>query len=281
MKPAYIGTYESGELDEKIEILDSMLEECELCARRCGVNRKKGEKGYCRSGHELIVSSAHPHFGEEDVLVGIYGSGTIFLTNCNLRCCFCQNYDISHLGYGRKISEEELANMMLSLQSRGCHNINFVTPTHFTPQIVKGIKIAIERGLDVPIVYNCGGYESVDTLRVLEGIIDIYMPDMKYGDEEHAKKYSDAENYFEVCKKAVKEMHRQVGVLKTDERGIARRGLLIRHLVMPNGVAGSEHVLRFIAEEISKDSYVNIMAQYRPMLSAYMYEGINRPIRMG
>ena len=264
-KPVYLETYEKGEIDEKIEALEDILNECKLCPRECGVNRNKGEKGYCRSDRHLMVSSVHPHFGEEDVLVGTHGSGTIFLTNCNLGCVYCQNYDISHLGYGARMTEEELAESMLFLQRKGCHNINFVTPTHFTPQIVKAIKIAVERGLRIPIVYNCGGYESKKTIELLEGIIDIYMPDIKYSDGRNAAKYSNAPDYFEVCKEAVKEMHRQVGVLKTDERGIAWRGLLIRHLVLPNNIAGSREVLKFVAEELSKDSYVNIMLQYRPM----------------
>ncbi|MBE0516193.1 MAG: radical SAM protein, partial [Methanophagales archaeon] len=239
-----------------------------------------GETGYCKSGNELMVSNVHPHYGEEAVLVGTYGSGTIFLTNCNLGCIYCQNYDISHLGYGQRVTEEELAQSMLSLQKRGCHNINFVTPTHFIPQIVKALKIAIENGLHVPLVYNCGGYESKSTIALLDGIVDIYMPDIKYGDEESAKKYSNAPDYFVVCKAAVKEMHRQVGDLTVDERGIAVRGLLIRHLVLPNRVAGSAEVFKFIATGLSKESYVNIMIQYRPMYRAYEYKELNREIKM-
>jgi putative pyruvate formate lyase activating enzyme len=278
--PVYLETYESGELDERIVKLEGILNECKLCPRECGVNRNKGEKGYCKSDKHLMVSSVQPHFGEEDVLVGSHGSGTIFLTNCNLRCIYCQNYDISHLGYGQRMTEEELAFNMLSLQTRGCHNINFVTPTHFTPQIVKATKIALEKGLRIPIVYNCGGYEAKSTIELLDGFVDIYMPDIKYGDVENAKKYSNAPDYFEVCKEAVKEMHRQVGDLTVDERGIAVRGLLIRHLVLPNGLAGSAEVLKFIATEISKESYVNIMLQYRPMYKAYEYKELNRGIKM-
>ena len=279
MRPAYLELCESGEIETRIKELYAMLSDCELCPRRCGVNRLKGEVGFCRSSAKLKVASAHPHFGEEEVLVGTHGSGTIFLSNCNLGCVFCQNYDISHLGVGYEVSEAELAEMMLELQRLGCHNINFVTPTHFTPQIVAAIKIAAERGLRVPIVYNCGGYESVQTLRLLEGIIDIYMPDIKYSRSESAEKYSKAKDYFEVCKSAVREMHRQVGDLVTDERGIALRGLLIRHLVMPNDVAGSEEILRFVAE-LSKNSYINIMFQYRPMFKAYEYEEINRTVKI-
>ena len=278
MRPAYLELCKSGEIETRIKELYAMLSNCELCPRRCGVNRLKGEVGFCRSSAKLKVASAHPHFGEEEVLVGTHGSGTIFLSNCNLGCVFCQNYDISHLGVGYEVSEAELAEMMLELQRLGCHNINFVTPTHFTPQIVAAIKIAAERGLRVPIVYNCGGYELVQTLRLLEGIIDIYMPDIKYSRSESAEKYSKARDYFEVCKSAVREMHRQVGDLVTDE-GIAVRGLLIRHLVMPNDVAGSEEILRFVAE-LSKNTYINIMFQYRPMFKAYEYEEINRTVKI-
>jgi len=278
--PVYLETYESGVLDERIEKLEAILNECKLCPRECGVNRNKGEKGYCKSDKHLMVSSVQPHFGEEDVLVGSHGSGTIFLTHCNLRCIYCQNYDISHLGYGQRMTEEEFAFNMLSLQKRGCHNVNFVTPTHFTPQIVKALKIAIEKGLRIPIVYNCGGYEAKSTIELLDGIVDIYMPDIKYGDVENAKRYSNAPDYFDRCKEAVKEMHRQVGDLKVDESGIAYRGLLIRHLVLPNGIAGSAEVLKFVATEISKEAYVNIMMQYRPMYKAHEYKELNRGIKM-
>jgi putative pyruvate formate lyase activating enzyme len=275
--PKYIELYESGELDERVELLWEKLRECKLCPRGCGVNRLAGEKGFCRSGEALMVSSFGPHFGEEPELVGIGGSGTIFLTNCNLGCLFCQNYDISHLGYGEEITAEGLSKMMLSLKKRGCHNINFVTPTHFVPQILKGLKYAIEGGLDLPLVYNCGGYEEVSTLRLLEGIVDIYMPDAKYWDPKMSQRYAHAPDYPEVMRKALKEMHRQVGDLRIED-GIAKRGLLVRHLVMPEGVAGTEGIMSFIADELSKDTYVNIMAQYRPMYRALEDLLINRPI---
>jgi putative pyruvate formate lyase activating enzyme len=278
--PAYLETYETCEFKERIDKFMAILNECHLCPRACGVNRNRGETGYCKSDNHLMVSSVQPHFGEEDVLVGTHGSGTIFLTNCNLGCLYCQNYDISHLGHGQRMTEEELARNMLRLQRMGCHNINFVTPTHFTPQIVKALKIAIEDGFHVPIVYNCGGYESKSTIALLDGIVDIYMPDIKYGDEESARKYSNAPDYFAVCKEAVKEMHRQVGDLTVDERGIAVRGLLIRHLVLPNDLAGSAKVFEFIATEISEESYVNIMRQYRPMYKAYEYEELNRGLKI-
>jgi putative pyruvate formate lyase activating enzyme len=275
MNPIYLSTYAHRQLDERIENLYRILENCELCPRKCRVNRLKGERGYCRSGRQLTVSSYGPHFGEEEPLVATGGSGTIFLTNCNLLCVYCQNYEISHLGCGTPESEEAVANYMIDLQRRSCHNINLVTPTHFTPQLVKAIATAIPNGLQIPIVWNCGGYENVETIRLLDGIVDIYMPDIKYGSADSAREYSNAPDYFQRCKEAVREMHHQVGDL-TIEEGIARRGLLIRHLVLPNNAAGSKEVLKFIAEEISKNTYVNIMDQYRPMHRAYEYEKLRR-----
>ena len=275
-EPSYLKLYESGELDERIERLNKILESCELCPRRCRVNRLEVKKGVCRSGKELMVSSYGPHFGEEKPLVGTGGSGTIFLSNCNLLCVYCQNYEISHLGHGEVRSESQVANYMISLQNRGCHNINFVTPTHFAPQLVKATKLAIGTGLKIPIVWNCSGYENVEIIKLLAGVVDIYMPDIKYSQSKPAKKYSNAPDYFERCKEAVREMHRQVGDLNLDERGIAYRGLLIRHLVLPNDLAGSERVLKFIAEEISTNSYVNVMSQYRPAGRAHQYEELSR-----
>ena len=267
---SYIDLYKRGELDQRIEALYEMLKTCELCPRSCGKKRLEGEWGFCRSGKELMISSFGPHFGEEAPLVGMGGSGTIFLTNCNLGCVYCQNYEISHHGVGQEISTEDAAEMMVGLQRRGCHNINLVTPTHFTPQLVKASRCAIDRGLRIPIVYNCGGYEKPETIRLLEGIVDIYMPDIKYGSKDPAKKYSNAPDYFDRCREAVKEMYRQVGDLKI-ERGIAYRGLLVRHLVLPNGLAGSDEVLRFISH-LSKDTYINIMDQYRPEGESWKYE---------
>jgi len=278
--PCYLENYASGELDARIEQLTAILSECTLCPRACRVDRTKDELGYCKAGYRLMVSGVHPHYGEEDVLVGTRGSGTIFLTHCNLGCLFCQNYEISHLGIGQLITEEEFAASMLRLQELGCHNINFVSPTHFTPQIVSALRIAIEQGLRIPLVYNCGGYESSRTIELLDGIVDIYMPDIKYSDPEVAKRYSNAPDYFEACKAAVKEMHRQVSDLIVDERGIAVRGLLIRHLVLPHGLAGSPEVLKFIATELSTESYVNIMLQYRPIFRASEYEELNRAITL-
>ena len=247
--PSYIRLYQKGELRRRINLLKEFLKECRLCPRQCGVNRLDGEVGVCQAGSEMMVSSAFAHFGEEPPLVGHHGSGTIFLTHCNLRCIFCQNYDISHLKSGEQITSSDMARVMVRLQEMGCHNINFVTPTHYVPQIVASLPEAIEKGLRLPIVYNCSGYESIEVIRLLEGVVDIYMPDVKYLDEEHSKRFSNAPDYPEVIKKILKEMHRQVGDLATNSKGIAERGLLIRHLVMPNGVVSSEAVLKFIAEE--------------------------------
>lgn len=290
-QPGYLKLLATGELDKRIDTLYRILESCELCPRKCRKNRLRGEKGECTAGAELMVSSYHAHFGEEAPLVGrgggliiadkfgltpAGGSGTIFLTNCNLRCIYCQNYEISHLGEGQEVSIDEVAEMMLTLQKRGCHNINLVTPTHYAPQLAKAIRVAAANGLYLPIVWNCGGYENVRVIKLLAGIIDIYMPDIKYGDAGPAEKYSNAPDYFARCQEAVKEMHRQVGDLKIDQRGIAYQGLLIRHLVLPNGLAGTERVLNFIAREISSNSYVNIMGQYRPMGEAYKYQELSR-----
>lgn len=275
--PIWIENYHI--IDERVDKLYDILRECWLCPRKCGVNRLKGEKGYCRSGKELMVSSATPHFGEEDVLVGSGGSGTIFLTNCNLRCIFCQNYDITHLGRGKIVEIQEFADLMIYLQRIGTHNINFVTPTHYTPFIIDSLRVAYKKGLRLPLVYNCSGYENVEVIKLLDGLIDIYMPDFKYGENSYAKRYSNVDDYFERACESLKEMHRQVGDLYV-ENGIAYRGLLIRHLVMPNNTASSEKVLQFIANELSKDSYVNIMAQYRPCYLSRNFKEINRRISL-
>ena len=276
--PSYIRLFEKGDLQQRIRLLKEFLKECRLCPRECGVNRLDGEVGACQAGLEPMVSSAFPHFGEEPPLVGYHGSGTIFLTHCNLRCIFCQNYDISHLGNGEPMTSSDMARVMVRLQEMGCHNINFVTPTHYAPQIAASLPEAIEKGLRLPIVYNCSGYESIEVIRLLEGVVDIYMPDAKYMDQDHSKQFSNAPDYPEVIKKVLKEMHRQVGDLTGNSKGIAERGLLIRHLVMPDGAASSEAVLKFIAEEISVHSYVNIMDQYRPEYKAHEYPEINRRI---
>lgn len=276
-QPSYIKLHHSKQLSRRAKLLNQILTSCRLCPRECLVNRLNNELGFCRSGKEVVVSSIFPHFGEEAELVGQKGSGTIFFTNCNLGCLYCQNFEISHLREGRIITKEDLAEGMLYLQKIGCCNINFVTPTHFVPQIVEAIELAVIQGLNLPLVYNCGGYESVEVLKLLEGIIDIYMPDIKYSDKHSAKKYSNAEDYFERAKEAVLEMHRQVGDLEI-KNGLTEKGLLVRHLVLPNGASGSLKVLEFIAKEISKNTFVNIMDQYRPCFRADEFPEINRGI---
>jgi putative pyruvate formate lyase activating enzyme len=265
-------------LQDRVVRALSLLESCDLCPRRCGVNRLLDEHGYCRTGRLARVASYAPHFGEEPPLVGSAGSGTIFFSGCNLSCVFCQNYEISQLDQGREVSAVALAQMMLALQRKGCHNINFVTPTHIVPQILEALGLAREKGLNVPLVYNSGGYDSVDTLRLLEGIFDIYMPDAKYGSDEPALKYSQAPQYTEVMKSALREMHRQVGDLVLDEEGIAVRGLLVRHLILPEGAGGTAEVVSFLAEEISSNTYLNIMPQFRPEYKACRFPELSRPI---
>jgi len=275
---AYLDLYRSGKLKERIEAAKSLLQSCHLCPRHCGINRLEGKVGQCRTPAEAVVSSYGPHFGEETPLVGRHGSGTIFFANCNLRCLFCQNYSISQMGQGEKVSQEELARMMLSLQNQGCHNINLVSPTHVVPQILEALEVAAGSGLRLPLVYNSGGYDLVQTLNILDGVVDIYMPDMKYSDERIARELSGIENYPSVNRAAVKEMHRQVGDLMLNEEGIAQRGLLVRHLVLPNKLAGTEGVVNFIGEEISPNTYVNIMDQYHPCYKAYDMPGLARRI---
>ncbi|MCS7281623.1 MAG: radical SAM protein [Desulfobacterota bacterium] len=279
-EPAYLRLQLSGELKSRGEALWEIMSSCELCPRRCGVNRIKGKSGFCKApGATLVISAFHPHFGEERPLVGYGGSGTIFFTHCNLRCVFCQNFEISHLGRGSKATIEELAEMMLALQKIGCHNINLVTPTHYSPHIVKALDIACKKGLRLPIVYNTSGWERLEILKILDGIVDIYLPDFKYWESDKASKYSQgASSYPELTKIAILEMHRQVGVAKPEKDGIIRRGLIIRHLVMPNGVAGSEKVMEWIAQNLPKDTYVNIMAQYTPLYKAFDYPEISRRI---
>ena len=261
----------------KIKRAYKLLESCRICPRNCGVNRLKGEIGFCKAGLKPMVSSFHAHFGEEPPISGCSGSGTIFFTHCSLRCVFCQNHPISHLAEGQEVSIEELADMMLKLENQGCHNINFVTPTHYMPQILDAVSMARNKGLRLPLVYNCGGYESLEALEILDGIIDVYMPDMKYSNDAVSKKYSFAPDYFSVSKRAVKEMYKQVGGL-TIEKGIASRGLLIRHLVMPDNIAGSEAIFDFIARDLSLNTYVNIMAQYYPCHLAFRFPEISKRI---
>ena len=277
-EPAYLGTYRRGVLRKRIGAAYSVLRSCRICARECGVNRLKGETGFCQTGKYPVISSYSPHFGEEDPLVGTGGSGTIFMTHCNLLCVFCQNYDISHEGQGRTLAVAALSEMMMRLQAMGCHNINFVTPSHVVPQILAALPRAIDRGLRVPLVYNTGAYDSVETLRLLDGIFDIYMPDFKFWDPDLSQKYLQAGDYPEVARRAVLEMHRQVGDLELDERGVARKGLLIRHLVMPGCVKDTAAVMKFLAGEVSQRTYVNVMAQYRPCGEARKFPELARSL---
>ncbi|MGO9952666.1 MAG: radical SAM protein [Dissulfurispiraceae bacterium] len=265
-------------MNESIGKAISMLKNCRLCPRQCEIDRLQDERGNCRTGRAAMVSSYNPHFGEEDPLVGTNGSGTIFMTNCNLNCVFCQNWDISHLSEGREVNTIALADMMLSLQRRGCHNINFVTPTHVVPQILEALPYAIEGGLDVPLIYNTSGYDSVESLKLLDGIFDIFMPDFKLWDPEKSRKYLQAPDYPEIAREALKEMHRQVGYLTHNGNGIAVRGILLRHLVMPGGVAEIREIMRFIAGQISPDTYVNIMDQYHPCGNARKYPSLDKRI---
>lgn len=278
--PAY-RKLSSAEIWDKVKHAKDILKECILCPRNCRVNRTAGEVGFCRTGDKPFVASWGPHFGEERPLVGSSGSGTIFFSFCNLGCIYCQNWTISHLGEGEEISFEKLASVMMHLQETGCHNINLVTPTHQMPMILHSIAIASEKGLNIPIVYNSGGYESIELLKILDGVVDIYMPDFKYSDPLMALKYSKAEDYPEKAKAAIKEMHRQVGDLVIDKRDVALRGLLLRHLVLPSGIAGTKEIVRFIAEEISKNTYINIMDQYYPCYKAFNHPPLDRRITTG
>lgn len=276
--PGYLNLKEK-EFDKRIEKAYKLLSPCEVCPRKCGVNRLEGEKGFCRSGEEVIISSYNAHFGEEPPLVGHFGSGTIFFTHCNLKCVYCQNYPISQLGNGNVVSLPELAKIMLALQKRKCHNVNLVTPTHFVPQILKSLKLAIEMGLSIPIVYNTSGYESVNTLKLLESVVDIYLPDARYADNQIALEYSSAPGYFEIMKKALKEMYRQVGDLILDEAGAALSGLIVRHLVLPKSLSGTRKMMQFIAREISPHTYISLMAQYFPAYQADQFPLLSKKIK--
>jgi putative pyruvate formate lyase activating enzyme len=277
-EPAYMTLYRSGELQRRAEAAIASLAECLVCPRDCGVNRLADKTAACKTGRYARVGSYFPHFGEEDCLRGWRGSGTIFFSWCNLRCVFCQNFDISQDGEGADVRPRQLAAMMLDLQKRGCHNINFVTPEHVVPQILEALPIAVEGGLRLPLVYNTSAYDSMASLAHMDGIIDIYMPDFKFWDERLSLRYLKARDYPDAARRVVKEMHRQVGDLSFDEHGLARRGVLVRHLVMPGEIAGSAEIMRFLAEEVSPNTYVNVMAQYYPAgkVSAEKYEEINR-----
>jgi putative pyruvate formate lyase activating enzyme len=278
IEPAYITTFKEGLLKKKTVKAYSLLKSCVLCPRRCGVDRVAGETGTCKTAGRAWVSSYNPHFGEEEPLVGTHGSGTIFFTHCNLMCLFCQNFEISHEGVGQEVSDAELAGIMLSLQNQGCHNINFVSPSHVVPQILSAVEIAVQHGLSVPLVFNTGGYDRVSTLKLLEGVFDIYMPDFKFWDSGVAESACQAADYPEVARSALIEMHRQVGDLIIDDAAVARRGLLVRHLILPEGLAGTREIMRFIAQKISPDSYVNVMSQYRPCGRAGELDGFKSPL---
>ena len=278
-RPGYARLEDRGKLASRVEDALAVFEECRLCPRECGVNRSAGETGFCRSTSKVVVYSAHPHFGEEVSLVGEKGSGTIFLSNCNLRCVFCQNWPISHEGRGKESGDDQLADLMLYMQLIGCHNINLVTPTHVMPNILNATRIALLKGLQIPLVYNTSGYESVEMLKLLDGIVDIYLPDLKFMAAKEAELYmAGAADYPAMGKSALLEMHRQVGLHTTDKNGVAVRGVMIRHLVMPNRVAGTEEFVRWVAANLPKSTYINIMHQYHVDYKAFEYPKIQRSI---
>jgi putative pyruvate formate lyase activating enzyme len=279
-EPAYLNLHRSGELRRRAEQATERLRHCLVCPRNCGVDRLADRTAACKTGRYARVSSYFPHFGEEDCLRGWRGSGTIFFSLCNLRCVFCQNFDISQAGEGMETRPVRLAGMMLELQAMGCHNINFVTPEHVVPQILEALPLAVEAGLRLPLVYNTSAYDSLDSLQLMDGIVDIYMPDFKFWDERLSLLYLKAKDYAEAARRAIREMHRQVGPLTLDERGLARRGVLVRHLVMPGEIAGTREIMRFLAEEVSPDTYVNVMGQYYPAgkVGPERYAEINRRV---
>jgi putative pyruvate formate lyase activating enzyme len=278
-EPSYLNLYEQGHLKQLADDLEERAFSCSLCPHDCGVDRSRVKNGRCRSGLLPVISSWSPHFGEEAPLVGRKGSGTIFFTNCNLSCIFCQNYDISALGHGKEVSYRDLAMMMISLQEQGCHNINFVTPTHMVYAITRALLTAVSRGLHLPLVYNSGGYDSVETLRLMKGVFDIYMPDFKYSDADTGYKLSGIKNYPEIAKGAVSEMYSQVGDLEADEAGVAYKGLLVRHLVLPNNLAGTRDAVDFLAG-LSRNTYLNIMDQYRPEYRAREHLALRRRVTL-
>ncbi|PIZ55922.1 radical SAM protein [bacterium (Candidatus Torokbacteria) CG_4_10_14_0_2_um_filter_35_8] len=277
-RPSYLSLYKSGELQKRKNRLLKTLEKCTLCPRKCKVNRVKGEKGFCKAGLMPKVNTAQLHFGEEPPISGRKGSGTIFFSHCNMRCVYCQNFPISHLGYGEEVSSKKLAQMMLNLQSQKAHNINLVSPTHFVPQIIEALEIAILKGLKIPLVYNTNGFDSIKTLKLLDDIFDIYLPDMKYTDSKNSQKYSQTPNYFYYNKKAIGQMHRQVGNPVFTQNRVIKKGLIVRHLVLPNNISDSKKVFKFLASKISKKVYVSLMAQYYPTYKAEKYPKVSRRI---
>jgi putative pyruvate formate lyase activating enzyme len=277
-RPGYLHLLETGELYQRVGEATLQLENCEMCAVRCGANRRAGELGRCHTGELARLSSYGPHMGEESVLRGSSGSGTLFFGGCSLHCQFCQTFDISQTRAGKEVKADDLAQIMLELQEYGCHNINFVTPDHVVPQILQAVLIAAKKGLEIPLVWNSGGFDSLDSLRLLDGVIDIYQPDMKYSSAQAARRYSRVNDYPLINQDVVREMYRQVGDLVLDETGVAQRGLLVRHLVLPNGLAGTQEIVRFLADEISPNTYLNIMGHYRPAFQAHLYASLNRPV---
>jgi putative pyruvate formate lyase activating enzyme len=279
--PSYVSLLNSGEFEKRILSVESLISNCNSCPRSCLVNRGKGELGYCKSGYMPVVSSYGTHFGEEPVLSGENGAGNIFFGNCNLKCAFCQNYEISQNWIEEtkhEISYDRLADIMIELQNKNCHNIGLVSPTHFSVQIIKSIYLAAKKGLRLPIIYNSNGYDSVELLKLFDGLIDIYLPDFKYGNNDYGNKYSNVPDYFDQAKKTIKEMYAQVGDELVFEGNVMVRGLIIRHLVLPNGLAESEQVFKFIAEELSKNISVSLMSQYFPANKAHEDNLINRTL---
>ncbi len=276
--PSYISLYKSGKLKKRAVLLERILSACTLCPRECGVDRKKGEKGVCGASDTVRIAKAVPHFGEEPPVSGTNGSGTIFFSFCNLQCRFCQNYQISHEALGQDISEAALAREMISLQEKGCHNINLVSASHFLPQIINALCLAVEKGFCLPIVYNTNGYENIKTLKLLSGIVDIYLPDVKYSDNRAAEKYSSAKNYPHINMLAVKEMFDQAGHLQLDDKGIAVKGLIVRHLVLPKKLSGTKNILQNLKKSIGTDLSISFMSQYKPRHKAEKYKALKTPL---
>lgn len=276
--PAYLESFDNSALKAKIKQAYELLESCTLCPHKCKVNRIEGQKGICKTGIDPLVCSYMPHHGEEPAISGGKGSGTIFFSFCNLRCAYCQNYRFSQEGEGEAVAPEKLSEIMLSLQNRGCHNINLVTPTHVMPQILKALYLAVEKGLNIPLVYNTSGYELAEIIKILNGIVDIYLPDMRYTDNENAIKYSNAPNYPRFNQEAVLEMYKQAGENIFNENGIIQKGLIIRLLVLPNNISATQKAIQFISEKLSKNVYVSLMSQYHPYHKAHNYPEISRCI---
>jgi putative pyruvate formate lyase activating enzyme len=281
MKPSYVTGHKTGKLARAINTSLQLLESCEICPRKCKINRLKGEKGFCRTGRQAEVYSYLAHHGEEPPVSGIKGSGTIFFSHCNMACVYCQNYEFSQkIEQGRGVSDQELAKIMLELQDMGCHNINLVSPTHVMPQILQALKIAIERGLKIPLVYNTGGYELPEMIKLLDGIIDIYLPDMRYADAVLSQKFSCAPDYPEYNRASVKEMHRQAGLAQINDKGIMEKGVIVRHLVLPANIAGTDQTMKFIAQEVSVHTYISLMSQYTPYYKACDHSELNRRLSL-